>query len=178
MRQSSAPTAVGGVARVQRSGSSGRSQTKKLAGREERRTRERGRKEGNPLAGDELLALDVLGVQRLAPREGGMVMSGRGLAAGPEQIPHNTDMEHGQPDMEHRQADSSYLDSSVEEEEGDGEGKKEREEERGEREADREDQLFSYFSPPRSAGSAHTGSVRQLAILTLSLFHYKRFHCI
>ena len=176
MRQSSAPTAVGGVARVQRSGSSGRSQTKKLAGREERRTRERGRKEGNPLAGDELLALDVLGVQRLAPREGGMVMSGRGLAAGPEQITHNTDMEHGQPDMEHRppdmqhgQADNSYLDTSVEEEEGDGEGKKEREEERGEREADREDQLFSYFSPPRSAGSAHTGSVRQLAILTLSL---------
>ena len=123
---------------------------------------ERGRgKEGDPLSRDEMLAIDVLGVRGLGQRK----TSGRSLVAA-ESLGSGRKggggMEPGQADVEPGQAtaDSSNLDSSVEE--GGGEGKEDEEEvqdgsgrlERG------EEQLFSYFSPPRSTGSAHSSSVR------------------
>ena len=162
LRQSSAPIVVRGgrgVAKVKGAGpGSGRShtQSKKLD------AEKRGRvEEGDPLDRDELLlALNVLGVQRLGMREGGTKMSGRGITATDSGLRSGreckSDMEPGLADVE---PDTSYLDSSggeVEEETGG-----ERGEERMRDGGSGKEQLFSYFSPPKSAALEHTTSVRR-----------------
>ena len=144
-RQSSAPTSLrsGGVEGAELTGRS-QTQSKEKEKREvvprERRTKGEGPK-GKPLAGDELLALDVLGVQRLTVRERGLKISGRSLGSG------TGSRQEPEADMEWGQANSSYLDSSTEEEDrgGGAEG----------------DRLFSYFSPPKSTGSSHPPTVSQ-----------------
>ena len=107
------------------------------------------------LRGDEQPTLNVIGVQQLSLRGAGPNVKGaepstsgrsfKVLESRPEPV---ADLELGHT--------SYYLDSSREgEEEGEGEG----------------DQVFSYFSPPRSAGSSHTPSVHTLTTLTQGTTH-------
>lgn len=91
---------------------------------------------------DELLALDVLGVKRLPPP---LDEKNRDLRlSGPVDMEPRQTTSTPEP-SEQRDEENSYLDCSMGEEvEGERDGNK----------------LFSYFSPPRSAGSRHTPSVR------------------
>ena len=166
LRQSSAPIVVRGgrgVVKVKGVGP-GSGQSHAQSKKSDAEKRGRGRvEEGNPSDRDELLALNVLGVQQLRMREGGTKTSGRGLVAKDSGLRSGreckSDMESGQADVEPGQADTSYLDSSggeVEEETG-GERGEEGMKDKG----NGEEQLFSYFSPPKSAGLAHTTSVRR-----------------
>ena len=159
LRQSSAPIVVRGgrgVVKVKGAGpGSGRSHAQSKKSDAEKRGRGRVEK-GNPSDRDELLALNVLGVQQLRMREGGTKTSGRGLVAKDSGLRSGRECKS---DMESGQADTSYLDSSggeVEEETG-GERGEEGMKDKG----NGEEQLFSYFSPPKSAGLAHTTSVRR-----------------
>ena len=173
LRQSSAPIVVRGgrgVVKVKGAGPvSGRSHAQSKKSDAEKRGRGRV-EEGNPSDRDELLALNVLGVQQLRMREGGTKTSGRGLVAKDSGLRSGrecksdmesglADVEPGQADVEPGLADTSYLDSSggeVEEETGGERG------EEGMKDGGHGDeQLFSYFSPPKSAGLAHTISVRR-----------------
>ena len=104
---------------------------------------------------DELLALDVLGVKRLPPPSGEESgKNGDFREDTVDSVP--CDMEPRQktstPEpLGQRSEENSYLDYSVE---GEGEGE-------GEGDGNK---LFSYFSPPRSADSRHTPSVRRLHV--------------
>ena len=147
-------------------------------------TGERRRVTSDSLGKDELLALDVLGVQQLRPRVKGHVRGQRysgssgvreDLDTVSDSVPYRVEprgntsnLEFGEGlELGHGSGEDSYLDYSreegEEEEEEEEEESEEREGEVGESGAvgeKGEDKLFSYFSPPRSAGSTHTPSVR------------------
>ena len=161
-KQSSAPSSTrdqGGVASVEGVGLVGRGQhpTRGSGAGTGAAVKLRGKKmvkpASNSLERDELLALDVLGKQALAGEDREELTHRQ--REGREEGVVRPDTEYG---MESRH-ENSYLEESVGEGEGEGEGGGERggEEEGGGQEGDG---LFSYFSPPRSAGSRHTLSVR------------------
>ena len=136
------------------------------ADRGQRRSPGEGREEVrvDPLESDVLLALDVLGEGveeggRVEERGGGWSEEDLRSNVGGMALRQTTSTPELRVALGHGSGEDSYLDDSREEEDVGREG--------GEREGvGGEDTLFSYFSPPKSAGSRHTPSVSVAVVLT------------